>query len=177
MKYAGTKTELNLREAFAGESQARNQYTFFAGVAREQGYEQIAALFLKTAENEREHAELWLKALGEIGDTAQNLLQAAEGENYEWTEMYDRMAREAEEEGFSEIADQFRAVGEIEKTHEERYRKLLENLRKGQVFKKDDITVWECRNCGHVAMGPEAPEICPVSGHPQAFFEVRKENY
>lgn len=175
--YAGTKTEENLWGAFAGESKARNKYTFYAAEAKKAGFEQIADLFLKTADNEKEHAELWLAALGEIGDTAQNLLQAAEGENFEWTEMYARMAKEAEEEGFSELADQFREVGDIEKMHEERYRKLLQNIRNGEVFRKDSVTVWECRNCGHVTMGTEAPEICPVCGHPQAFFEVKKENY
>ena len=177
MKYEGTKTELNLREAFAGESQARNQYTFFAGVAREQGYEQIAALFLKTAENEREHAELWLKALEGISDTKGNLKAAAEGENYEWTDMYDRFARDADEEGFPELAARFRAVAAIEKSHEERFRALLHNVQMQEVFEKAGAVMWECRNCGHLVMGKKAPEICPVCGHPKAYFQVRAENY
>ena len=176
-KYAGTKTEKNLWEAFAGESQARNKYTYFASVAKKAGYEQIAALFLQTAENEKEHAKLWFKALGELGDTPTNLLHAAEGENAEWTDMYERMAREAEEEGFTELAAQFRGVGAIEKMHEERYRALLHNVEAMEVFKKSGVTMWECRNCGHVVVGLEAPEVCPVCNHPQAFFEVRKENY
>ena len=176
-KYAGTKTEKNLWEAFAGESQARNKYTYFASVAKKAGYEQIAALFLQTAENEKEHAKLWFKALGELGDTAENLLHAAEGENAEWTDMYDRMAKDAEEEGFPELAAQFRGVGAIEKLHEERYRALLKNVEAMEVFKKSGVTMWECRNCGHVVVGLEAPEVCPVCNHPQAYFEVRKENY
>ncbi len=176
-KYAGTKTEKNLWEAFAGESQARNKYTYFASVAKKAGYEQIAALFLKTAENEKEHAKLWFKALGELGDTPQNLLSAAEGENAEWTDMYDRMAREAEEEGFTELAEQFRGVAAIEKAHEERYRALLHNVEAMEVFKKSGVTMWECRNCGHIVVGLEAPEECPVCKHPQSFFEVRAENY
>ena len=176
-KYAGTKTEKNLWEAFAGESQARNKYTYFASVAKKAGYEQIAALFLQTAENEKEHAKLWFKALGELGDTPTNLLHAAEGENAEWTDMYERMAREAEEEGFTELAAQFRGVGAIEKMHEERYRALLHNVEAMELFKKSGVTMWECRNCGHVVVGLEAPEVCPVCNHPQAFFEVRKENY
>ncbi|HJB87862.1 MAG TPA: 4Fe-4S binding protein [Candidatus Blautia excrementigallinarum] len=175
--FAGTKTEKNLWEAFAGESQARNKYTYFASVAKKAGYEQIAALFLQTAENEKEHAKLWFKALGELGDTAENLLHAAEGENYEWTDMYDRMAREADEEGFHELAEQFRGVAAIEKSHEERYRKLLHNVEAKQVFEKSGVTLWECRNCGHLVMGSKAPEVCPVCKHPQAFFEVRAENY
>lgn len=175
--FAGTKTEKNLWEAFAGESQARNKYTYFASVAKKAGYEQIAALFLKTAENEKEHAKLWFKALGELGDTAENLLHAAEGENYEWTDMYDRMAREADEEGFHELAEQFRGVAAIEKSHEERYRKLLHNVEAKQVFEKSGVTLWECRNCGHLVMGTKAPVVCPVCKHPQAFFEVRAENY
>ena len=175
--YAGTKTEKNLREAFAGESQARNKYTYFASVAKKAGFEQIAALFLQTAENEKEHAKLWFKALGELGDTAENLLHAAEGENAEWTDMYDRMAREADEEGFHDLAEQFRGVGAIEKAHEERYRALLKNVEMKTVFEKSGVTVWECRNCGHIVVGTKAPEICPVCKHPQAFFEVRKENY
>ncbi len=175
--YAGTKTEKNLWDAFAGESQARNKYTYFASVAKKAGYEQIAALFLQTADNEKEHAKLWFKALGELGDTPENLLHAAEGENYEWTDMYDRMAREADEEGFPDLAEQFRGVAAIEKMHEERYRKLLQNVEDMEVFKKSGVTIWECRNCGHVVVGTEAPEVCPVCFHPQAFFEVRKENY
>ena len=176
-KYAGTKTEKNLMEAFAGESQARNKYTYFASVAKKAGYEQIAALFLETADNEKEHAKLWFKALGELGDTAENLLHAAEGESYEWTDMYARMAKEADEEGFHELAEQFRGVAAIEKRHEERYRTLLKNVETKQVFAKSGVTVWECRNCGHVVVSAEAPEICPVCKHPQAFFEVHKENY
>lgn len=175
--YAGTKTEQNLWEAFAGESQARNKYTFFASVAKKAGYEQIAELFLKTAENEKEHAKLWFKALGQIGDTAENLLHAAEGENAEWTDMYERMAKDAEEEGFTELAKQFREVGAIEKLHEERYRALLHNVETKQVFEKSGVQIWECRNCGHVVVGTKAPEVCPVCNHPQSFFEVRKENY
>ena len=175
--YAGTKTEKNLWEAFAGESQARNKYTYFASVAKKAGYEQIAALFLRTAQNEMEHAKLWFKALGELGDTAENLLHAAEGENAEWTDMYDRMAREADEEGFHDLAEQFRGVAAIEKMHEERYRKLLSNVETMQVFEKSGVTIWECRNCGHIVVGTKAPEICPVCKHPQAFFEVRAENY
>ena len=175
--YAGTKTEQNLREAFAGESQARNKYTYFASVAKKAGYEQIAALFLKTAENEKEHAKLWFKALGGLSDTAHNLLEAAQGENYEWTDMYDRMAREADEEGFHELAEQFRGVAAIEKMHEERYRALLHNVESKEVFEKSGVTVWECRNCGHIVIGTSAPEICPVCKHPQAYFEVRQENY
>ena len=176
-KYEGTKTEKNLWEAFSGESQARNKYTYFASVAKKAGYEQIAALFLKTAENEKEHAKLWFKALGEIGTTPENLLAAAEGENAEWTEMYERMARDAEEEGFPELAAQFRGVGAIEKTHEERYRKLLANVEAMEVFKKSGVMIWECRNCGHIVVGTEAPEICPVCKHPQSYFEVHAENY
>ena len=175
--FAGSKTEKNLWDAFAGESQARNKYTYFASVAKKAGYEQIAALFLQTAENEKEHAKLWFKALGELGDTAENLLHAAEGENYEWTDMYDRMARDADEEGFHELAEQFRGVAAIEKTHEERYRKLLHNVEAKAVFEKSGVTLWECRNCGHLVMGVKAPEVCPVCAHPRAFFEVRAENY
>ena len=175
--YAGTKTEKNLWEAFAGESQARNKYTYFASVAKKAGYEQIAELFLKTAENEKEHAKLWFKALGELGDTAENLLHAAEGENAEWTDMYERMARDAEEEGFSDLAAQFRGVAAIEKSHEERYRALLHNVEAKEVFEKSGVTVWECRNCGHIVVGTKAPDVCPVCNHPQAYFEVRKENY
>lgn len=176
-KYAGTKTEKNLMEAFAGESQARNKYTYFASVAKKAGYEQIAALFLETADNEKEHAKLWFKALGELGDTAENLLHAAEGESYEWTDMYARMAKEADEEGFHELAEQFRGVAAIEKRHEERYRALRKNVETKQVFAKSGVTVWECRNCGHVVVSAAAPEVCPVCKHPQAFFEVHKENY
>ena len=176
-KYAGTKTEKNLREAFAGESQARNKYTYFASVAKKAGYEQIAALFLKTAENEKEHAKLWFKALGELGDTEANLKAAAEGENYEWTDMYERMAQEADEEGFHELAEQFRGVGAIEKLHEERYRKLLANVEEKKVFEKSGVTVWECRNCGHIVIGTKAPDVCPVCKHPQSYFEVHEENY
>lgn len=176
-KYSGTKTEQNLWEAFAGESQARSKYTFFASVARKAGFEQIAALFLATAENEREHAKLWFRELGQLGNTAENLLHAAEGENAEWTDMYDRMAREAEAEGFQELAAKFRGVAAIEKSHEERYRALLANVENKQVFEKSGVTVWECRNCGHIVVGTKAPEVCPVCNHPQAYFEVRKENY
>ena len=176
-KYAGTKTEQNLWEAFAGESMARNKYTYFASVAKKAGYEQIAALFLKTADNEKEHAKLWFKALGGVGTTEENLLHAAEGENAEWTDMYDRMAKEAEEEGFPELAAQFRGVAAIEKEHEERYRKLLHNVEAMEVFKKSGVTMWECRNCGHIVVGTEAPQVCPVCKHPQAYFEVREQNY
>ena len=175
--YAGTKTEKNLWEAFAGESQARNKYTYFASVAKKAGYEQIAELFLKTAENEKEHAKLWFKALGELGDTAENLLHAAEGENAEWTDMYDRMAKEADEEGFHELAEKFRQVALIEKAHEERYLKLLKNIETKQVFEKSTVKMWECRNCGHLVVGTKAPEICPVCAHPQSYFEVKEENY
>ena len=177
MELKGTKTERNLMEAFAGESQARNKYTYFASVAKKEGYEQIAAIFLKTAENEKEHAKLWFKALGELGTTAENLAAAAAGENYEWTDMYDRFAKEAEEEGFTALAYQFRAVAAIEKSHEERYRKLLSNVEMQAVFAKAEETMWECRNCGHLVMGKKAPGVCPVCAHPQSFFEVRAENY
>ena len=176
-KYAGTKTEKNLWEAFAGESQARNKYTYFASTAKKEGYEQISALFLKTAENEKEHAKLWFKELGELGDTAANLLHAAEGENFEWTDMYERMAKDAEEEGFPELAAKFRGVAAIEKAHEERYRALLSNVETRQVFEKGSVKVWECRNCGHLVVGTAAPEVCPVCNHPQSYFEVREENY
>ena len=176
-KYAGTKTEKNLWEAFAGESQARNKYIYFASVAKKEGYEQISALFLKTAENEKEHAKLWFKELGELGQTAENLRQAAEGENFEWTDMYERMAREAEEEGFPELAAKFRGVGAIEKEHEERYRALLKNVETAQVFAKSEVKVWECRNCGHIVVGTAAPEVCPVCNHPQSYFELREQNY
>ena len=174
---AGTKTEQNLREAFAGESQARNKYTYYASVAKKNGYEQIAALFLKTAANEMEHAKLWFKALGELGDTAENLVHAAEGENFEWTDMYPRMAREADEEGFTELAEQFRGVAAIEKHHEERYRALLKNVEAQEVFKKAGVQIWECRNCGHIVVGTSAPDVCPVCFHPQSYFEINAENY
>ena len=176
-KYTGTKTEKNLREAFAGESQARNKYTYFASVAKKAGYEQIAALFLKTAENEKEHAKLWFKALGELGDTPANLLAAAQGENAEWTDMYARMAKEADEEGFHDLAEQFRGVAAIEKAHEERYRALLHNIEAMEVFKKSGVTMWECRNCGHIVVGTEAPKVCPVCNHPQSYFEGHAKNY
>ena len=161
-KYSGTQTEKNLEAAFAGESQARNKYTYFASVAKKQGFEQIANLFLKTADNEKEHAKMWFKELNGIGDTAENLLAAAEGENYEWTDMYDRMAKEADEEGFTEIAAKFRGIGAIEKEHEARFRRLLENVENGEVFKRGSITIWKCRNCGHIVVGTEAPKVCPV---------------
>jgi len=177
MELKGTKTEKNLQAAFAGESQARNKYTYFASVAKKEGYEQIAELFLKTAENEKEHAKLWFKELGGLGDTAANLLAAAEGENYEWTDMYDTFAKEAEEEGFTALAYKFRAVAAIEKAHEERYRALLNNVETKAVFEKSSVTVWECRNCGHIVVGMKAPAVCPVCAHPEAYFEVRKENY
>ena len=176
-KYSGTKTEKNLWEAFAGESQARNKYTYFAGVAKKAGYEQIAAIFLQTAENEKEHAKLWFKELGELGDTAENLLHAAEGENYEWTDMYEQMAKDAEEEGFKALAAKFRLVAKIEKTHEERYRALLNNVETQKVFAKEGVVVWECRNCGHLHIGLEAPKVCPTCVHPQSYFEVSAENY
>ena len=176
-KYAGTQTEKNLQTAFAGESQARNKYTYFSSVAKKEGYEQIAALFLKTAENEKEHAKLWLKELQGIGNTVQNLEAAADGENYEWTDMYDEFAKTAEAEGFPELAEKFRGVGAIEKHHEERYRALLHNVETAEVFKKSEVKVWECRNCGHIVVGTQAPEVCPVCNHPQAFFEVSEKNY
>ncbi|MDR3602266.1 MAG: ferritin family protein [Desulfosporosinus sp.] len=177
MNIKGTKTEKNLAAAFAGESQARNKYTYFASVAKNEGYEQIAAIFEATANNEKEHAKLWFKALGELGDTAANLLHAAEGENYEWTEMYEGFARDADQEGFTTLAAQFRMVAKIEKTHEERYRALLNNIEMQKVFEKGDESIWECRNCGHLIMGKKAPKLCPVCAHPQSFFEVRNENY
>ena len=176
-KYAGTQTEKNLRAAFSGESEARNKYTFFASVARKQGFEQIAALFLKTAENEKEHAKLWFRELNGIGSTAENLLSAANGENYEWTDMYEGFAKTAEEEGFPELAARFRLVAAIEKHHEERYRALLHNVETAQVFAKSAVKVWECRNCGHIVIGEKAPEICPTCNHPQSYFEVCAENY
>ena len=177
MELKGTKTEKNLMAAFAGESQARNKYSYFASVAKKEGYEQIAAIFEQTANNEKEHAKMWFKALGGLGDTAANILAAAEGENYEWTDMYDTFAKEAEEEGFKALAHQFRAVAAIEKAHEERYRALLSNVEMQKVFEKSEETMWECRNCGHLVMGKKAPGVCPVCAHPQSFFEVRKENY
>ena len=175
----GTKTEKNLQEAFAGESMARNKYTYFASKARKDGYEQIAAIFEATANNEKEHAKIWFKYLegGAIKDTISNLKAAAEGENYEWTDMYDRMAKEAEEEGFKEIAAKFRGVGAIEKHHEERYRKLLKNINDAVVFSRDGDAIWICRNCGHIVVGPKAPSVCPVCSHPQSFFELKAENY
>ena len=176
-KYAGTQTEKNLMAAFAGESEARNKYTYFASKAKKDGYEQIAALFLKTADNEKEHAKLWFKELGGIGTTAENLLSAAEGENYEWTDMYDSFAKTAEEEGFFELAAKFRLVAAIEKHHEERYRALLKNVETAQVFAKSEVKVWECRNCGHLVIGTNAPDLCPTCAHPKAYFEVNAENY
>ena len=177
MNIKGTKTEKNLAAAFSGESQARNKYTYFASVAKKEGFEQIAAIFEETASNEKEHAKMWFKALGELGDTAANLLHAAEGEHYEWTEMYDGFAKDAEEEGFAVLAAQFRMVAKIEKAHEERYRTLLSNIEMQKVFEKSEMTMWECRNCGHLIMGKKAPEICPVCAHSKNYFEVRKENY
>lgn len=176
-RYKGTKTEQNLKAAFAGESEARNKYTYFASKAKKDGYEQIAALFLKTADNEKEHAKLWFKELNGIGTTAENLEAAADGENYEWTDMYEEFAKTAEEEGFPELAEKFRGVAAIEKKHEERYRALLKNVQEGQVFEKGEIKIWECRNCGHIVVGTKAPEVCPVCNHPQSFFEVHAENY
>ena len=176
-KYAGTQTEKNLETAFAGESQARNKYTYFASKAKKEGYEQIAALFLETADNEKEHAKLWFKELEGIGDTAQNLAAAAAGENYEWTDMYDGFAKTADEEGFHELAAKFRGVAAIEKRHEERYRALLKNVETSQVFERSEVKVWECRNCGHIVVGTKAPEICPVCAHSQAYFEIHKENF
>ena len=177
MELKGSKTEKNLLAAFAGESQARNKYTYFASVAKKEGYEQIAAIFLQTAENEKEHAKLWFKELGELGTTAENLKAAAEGENYEWTDMYAKMAEEAEEEGFKAIAAKFRAVAKVEKAHEERYLALLHNVEMQNVFEKSEEVIWECRNCGHLVIGKKAPQVCPVCAHPQAYFEVRKNNY
>ena len=176
-KYAGTQTEKNLQAAFAGESQARNKYTYFASVAKKQGYEQIAALFLKTADNEKEHAKLWFKELAGIGSTAENLAAAAEGENYEWTDMYAGFAKTAEAEGFPELAARFRMVGEVERHHEERYRTLLHNVETAAVFAKSQVKIWECRNCGHIVVGTAAPEVCPVCNHPQSYFELCAENY
>ena len=176
-KYKGTQTEKNLMEAFAGESQARNKYTYFASKAKKEGFEQIAEIFQKTADNEKEHAKLWFKELEGIGDTAQNLLAAAEGENYEWTDMYEGFAKTAEEEGFKALAMKFRLVAAIEKRHEERYRALLKTVEMQEVFAKSDVKVWECRNCGHIVVGEKAPEICPTCAHPQAYFEIHIDNY
>ena len=176
-KYKGTQTEKNLEAAFAGESRARNKYTYFASVAKKEGYEQMSALFLKTAENEKEHAKLWFKELKGIGTTAENLLDAADGENYEWTDMYENFAKTADEEGFHELADKFRLVGKIEKHHEDRYRALLKNIENNEVFQKSSVKVWECRNCGHIVVGEKAPEICPTCNHPQSYFEINAENY
>ena len=176
-KYMGTQTEKNLRTAFAGEASARSKYTFFASKAKKEGFEQIAALFLKTADNEKEHAKMWLKELTEIGDTAENLAATAQGENYEWTDMYAGFAETAEAEGFPELAAKFRMVAAIEKRHEERYRALLRNVEAQEVFKKSEVKVWECRNCGHIVVGAQAPQICPVCAHPQSYFEISAENY
>jgi len=176
-KYAGTQTEKNLMAAFSGESEARNKYTYFASVAKKEGYEQMSEIFLKTAENEKEHAKLWFKELEGIGNTSQNLKNAAEGENYEWTDMYAGFADTAEKEGFTELAKKFRLVAAIEKTHEERYRALLNNIELAEVFAKSEVQVWECRNCGHIVVGTNAPEMCPTCNHPQSYFEIRKENY
>ena len=176
-KYVGTKTEKNLEAAFAGESQARNKYTYFASVAKKEGYEQIAELFSKTADNEKEHAKLWFKELNGIGSTADNLKHAAEGENYEWTDMYEEFAKTAEEEGFAELAMKFRLVAAIEKRHEERYRALLNNVETAAVFEKSEVKVWECRNCGHIVIGVKAPEVCPSCAHPKSYFEIKSENY
>ena len=176
-KYAGTQTEKNLEAAFAGESQARNKYTYFASVAKKEGMEQIAELFLKTANNEMAHAKMWFKELGGLGDTAANLEAAADGENFEWTDMYEDFAKTAEEEGFTALAKKFRAVGEVEKHHEERYRALLKNVQTAQVFEKSEVKIWECRNCGHIVVGTKAPEVCPVCAHPKSFFEIHTENY
>ena len=176
-KYSGTQTEKNLEAAFAGESQARNKYTYFASKAKKEGYEQIAALFLKTADNEKEHAKLWFKELNGIGSTAENLAAAAEGENFEWTDMYENFAKTAEKEGFPELACKFHLVAAIEKRHEERYRALLRNVETAEVFKKSEVKVWECRNCGHIIVGTEAPEVCPTCAHPQSYFEIHEENY
>ena len=177
MELKGSKTEKNLRAAFSGESEARNKYTYFASVAKKEGYQQIAAIFEETANNEKEHAKMWFKELKALGTTKENLLAAAEGENYEWTDMYATFADEAEEEGFIELAQKFRNVAKIEKSHEERYRKLLSNVEMQKVFEKAEETMWECRNCGHLVMGKKAPDVCPVCAHPQSYFEVRKENY
>ena len=177
MNLKGTKTEANLQTAFAGESQARNKYTYFASVAKKEGYEQISALFLKTAENEKEHAKMWFKELKGIGSTPENLAAAADGENYEWTDMYESFAKTAEAEGFTELAAKFRGVAAIEKHHEERYRALLKNIELQQVFEKSEVKIWECRNCGHIVVGTKAPDVCPVCNHPQSYFEIAAENY
>ncbi len=177
MDLKGTKTEANLKAAFAGESQARNKYSYFASQAKKDGYEQIAAIFEETAHNEKEHAKMWLKELNGIGNTAENLKAAADGENYEWTDMYDEFAKVAKEEGFDRIAYLFEAVGKIEKEHEERFKKLLENVKEGKVFEAGEVKIWKCRNCGHIVVGTKAPEICPVCSHPQAYFEIKAENY
>ncbi len=176
-KYAGTKTEKNLQAAFSGESEARNKYTYFASVAKKEGYEQIAALFLKTADNEKEHAKLWFKELGGLAGTAENLLNGAEGEYYEWTDMYDGFAKTADEEGFHDLAEKFRLVAGVEKEHEKRYRALLENVKNGAVFEKSEVKIWECRNCGHLVIGTKAPEVCPTCQHPKSYFEIHAENY
>ena len=177
MNLKGTKTEKNLMAAFSGESEARNKYTYFASVAKKEGYEQLAAIFLDTANNEKEHAKLWFKALGGLGNTVENLKSAAAGENYEWTEMYAQFAKDADEEGFTELAEKFRKAAAVEKAHEERYLKLLNNVEMQAVFEKSEEIMWECRNCGHLVIGKKAPEICPLCNHPKSFFEVRKENY
>ena len=177
MELKGSKTEKNLKTAFSGESEARNKYTYFASVAKKEGFEQIAAIFQKTADNEKEHAKMWFKALGGLGKTADNLLSAAEGENYEWTDMYATFAKEADEEGFTELAEKFRMVAAIEKSHEERYRALLSNVEMQKVFEKAEMTMWECRNCGHLVMGKKAPEVCPVCDHPQAYFQLEQNNF
>ena len=176
-KYDGTKTQKNLEAAFAGESEARNKYTYFASVAKKEGFEQISALFLKTADNEKEHAKMWFKELDGLGNTAENLVSAADGENYEWTDMYSTFAKEAREEWFDDIAEKFEGVGAIEKEHEARFRRLLENVENGEVFKRGSITIWKCRNCGHIVVGTEAPKVCPVCNHAQSYFEVKAENY
>ena len=176
-KYAGTQTEKNLEAAFAGESMARNKYTYYASKAKKEGFEQISAIFLKTADNEKEHAKMWFKELEGIGDTAANLGAAADGENYEWTDMYEGFAKTAEAEGFTELAEKFRRVGAIEKHHEERYRALLKNIETAQVFAKSSVKVWECRNCGHIVVGEKAPDVCPTCNHPQSYFEIHAENY
>lgn len=176
-KYKGTQTEKNLQAAFAGESQARNKYTYFASVAKKEGYEQIASIFQHTADNEKEHAKMWFKELAGIGDTAVNLQAAAEGENFEWTDMYEGFAKTAEEEGFKALAAKFRLVAAIEKRHEERYRQLLKNIETAQVFEKSEVKVWECRNCGHIVVGTKAPDICPTCAHPQSYFEISADNY
>ena len=176
-KYGGTQTEKNLQAAFSGESQARNKYTYFASKAKKEGFEQIAALFLKTADNEKEHAKMWFKELNGIGDTADNLAAAIEGENYEWTDMYDGFAKTADEEGFHELTEKFRKVAVIERAHEERYRALLHNVEQGEVFSRGEVKIWECRNCGHIIIGTQAPEVCPVCDHPRAYFEISQNNY